>query len=515
MYTSSPIRCILSALLLASVPLVPTLGATATWNGAIGNWSDATQWSPAVVPNNNVPAGTTYDVTIPGGTVSLTIAPTVQNLTLSGGTLTGTNSLSVVNTFTALGDTTLDGSGALNAANLTLAPYSITANGTRSLTSSGSASWNAADAFPQFITFSPTNTYTNNGTFTLNPAEGSSWYGGAFINNGSLTKLGNTSVFLLPGLTNNGSISVNAGELTLNYGIHRGSFSTAAAGSLTFTGTNTFTAGSVVGGNVLFADDASFTGSTVTGNLTFNYTAAVNAGTKLNTTALNVMGGDVVLNTGGASSTAALTIDGATNAWTGRVDLTSDALIIRPTAATKATVAATLRNQVDFGKNRGTGGLYTGEGITSSTLAAAATAGTLSSAVVLADNADLKLTSYRGQTGLDANSLILTIAHLGDATLDGKVDAFDLNLLAAHWQQQAGAFWSGGDFNNDGKVDAFDLNVLASNWQFGATSSLPFSAALAALPVFGGAAPVPEPATLALVPGAAAALLLRRRRRPG
>lgn len=51
----------------------------------------------------------------------------------------------------------------------------------------------------------------------------------------------------------------------------------------------------------------------------------------------------------------------------------------------------------------------------------------------------------------------------GDATLDGKIDARDLNKVALHWQAQS-VGWCGGDFTADGFVNAQDLNGLASNW---------------------------------------------------
>jgi hypothetical protein len=111
----------------------------------------------------------------------------------------------------------------------------------------------------------------------------------------------------------------------------------------------------------------------------------------------------------------------------------------------------------------------------------------------------LGLTSYRGITGLDGNSTIIVMAHNGDASLDGKVDALDLNILAAHWQQQTGALWSAGDFTGDGKVDALDLNVLAANWQFG-------TAVLASVPV-------PEPASLLLFSAPLLYIATRRRHR--
>jgi RHS repeat-associated protein len=56
----------------------------------------------------------------------------------------------------------------------------------------------------------------------------------------------------------------------------------------------------------------------------------------------------------------------------------------------------------------------------------------------------------------------------GDATGDASVDAFDLNIMATHWQMTVTGTdaqkIAQGDFNLDGMVDAFDLNVVAANW---------------------------------------------------
>lgn len=53
---------------------------------------------------------------------------------------------------------------------------------------------------------------------------------------------------------------------------------------------------------------------------------------------------------------------------------------------------------------------------------------------------------------------------LGDANLDGVVDAEDLNQIAIHWQSPE-TDWSKGNFIPDSIVDAHDLNALAVNWQ--------------------------------------------------
>jgi len=182
-----------------------------------------------------------------------------------------------------------------------------------------------------------------------------------------------------------------------------------------------------------------------------------------------------------AAKITELSLPGSTNAWTGQLDLTNNALIVQSTSPlNKSGLVPNLKNQILSGKNNGA---WDGNGITSSLIPS-----TPNTSLALADNADLHLTSFRGKS-LNDNALIIVMAHNGDATLDSKVDALDLNILAAHWQQQSGALWSAGDFTGDGKVDALDLNVLAANWQF----SSALEALAAALPP---GMIVPEPTSL-------------------
>ena len=99
-----------------------------------------------------------------------------------------------------------------------------------------------------------------------------------------------------------------------------------------------------------------------------------------------------------------------------------------------------------------------------------------------------------------ADDVTLVTTYPGDANIDFKVDAADLNLLALNWQDNA-EDWFDADFNHDGLINAADLNLLALNWQSGVTSTpgaslvsldKAFAKALAAVNI-------PEPSSLAML----------------
>ena len=99
----------------------------------------------------------------------------------------------------------------------------------------------------------------------------------------------------------------------------------------------------------------------------------------------------------------------------------------------------------------------------------------------LVDNSDLALWLIK------ANALV------GDANLDGVVDATDFNAWNAN-KFTSGAGWTGGDFNADGVTDGSDFNIWNAN-------------------KFTSIVPVPEPSLLILLSAPVFGLIAIRRRR--
>jgi hypothetical protein len=117
--------------------------------------------------------------------------------------------------------------------------------------------------------------------------------------------------------------------------------------------------------------------------------------------------------------------------------------------------------------------------------------------VGLFDNAILNLQSF-GNQPVDPNSLLITVALLGDANLDNSVDAGDFDL----WFKNIGSntfATSNGDFDLSGVTDAADFDIWFRH------------VGLSGLAVVGQSSSVPEPASLLFC---LLALPTRARRRP-
>jgi len=263
---------------------------------------------------------------------------------------------------------------------------------------------------------------------------------------------------------------------------------------------------------ITLADDAVITVTPAANNLTLtgaltatgrNLTKA-GAGTltanNVRATGLAINGGTVAIAPSGANAgtsvVSSLTIAGATDAWTGRLNLNNNDAIVNSTAAGKTADLGRLNNQLKQGFNNGT---WNGQGITSATAAGNTAADT---GLTVVDNALLGYTNFSGQA-VTANSILLKYTYYGDIDQNGQVDADDLTVFASNFGRAAGATQIDGDIDFNGAVNADDLTVFANNFNKGVGNPL----------VAGGIQAVPEPGTLVLAVLGAALVFLRMRAR--
>ena len=124
------------------------------------------------------------------------------------------------------------------------------------------------------------------------------------------------------------------------------------------------------------------------------------------------------------------------------------------------TPISTIRGYILAGRNGGLGGLWKGAGINSSTAAASPSTYAVGYAEASAIGSPA---TFMGQS-IDNTTVVAQLAYLGDANLDGKVNAQDFDLLAANYGKSGGTAWTQGDFNYDGVTNVIDFNMLASNF---------------------------------------------------
>jgi hypothetical protein len=280
---------------------------------------------------------------------------------------------------------------------------------------------------------------------------------------------------------------------TLNNSAGR-AITTSGTGSVVISGAQTHGAGATFD-----VDDGTLTLNTNAGantarNVIFNVNSTTNFGSTQHLAALTVgAGATATVTAGGVKNvvTNSLTIAGGTTP-TGKVDMTDNAVFVDYPAA-GPNPEATIRAQIISGRG-GTGldKTWNGQGITSST-AAAATVNSMS--VGYAVNGTMPLGPWQALRGqdLDGSTVIMRFTRTGDANLDGVVNDQDVTIVGASFAPGfAKPRWDLGDFDYNGSVDNNDVTLLGVYYNPAATP-IPAPAAISEV------AAVPEPATLALV----------------
>jgi hypothetical protein len=281
---------------------------TANWLGGTGNWDDPSKWSTnPSFPNNN-----TFDATVSSGSVSLDGNFTINNFTLSGGTLGSISSETLnVNSFSldaASGSATINGFATIIAAGgVQISGSNIqvaTVSGSADIVNSGTGIWTAVNSY---ITGSGSAVFTNSSgalfDVQADSANGFFRSGGSPVvsNAGTFRKSAGSGTFDISWAFNNtGTLEADSGTISLSGG---------GASSYIFQATN---AGNVIllnGGTYTFNTGADIEGAGVTRLASGTLTLAAAAGTGHST--FDFAGG--TLNGTGSLSVNNVLLSGATN----------------------------------------------------------------------------------------------------------------------------------------------------------------------------------------------------------
>jgi hypothetical protein len=250
-------------------------------------------------------------------------------------------------------------------------------------------------------------------------------------------------------------------------------------------------AGKLTTANLAMAPDSTVSvdaGTLLTSSITGGGTLAIHAGALLQ-----------LQSTTAASKVSTLSLDGASNAWQGTLDMKNSSLIVQASDADRQSVLSNILNQIRTGRNN-SGARWTGQGIKSSTAAADASR-TSGLGAILNDNGSggVLYSTFFGQSA-DINSILIRYTLNGDIDLNGAIDADDYAAIDAGFAQKLSG-WRNGDLDYSGSINADDYFLI--DQAFASQSSLPAPLAL-------GMTSVPEPDLLLLL-ASLPALGLRRR----
>ncbi|MBS0191676.1 MAG: hypothetical protein U0573_11480 [Phycisphaerales bacterium] len=227
-----------------------SLATTYTWTGSAGdgNWATPGNWSPS-----GGPPGAADSAIINSGTVSANTPVSVANLTVNGGTLSGTADVTVTGTMTWNGGT-MSGSGKTTvAAGATFTGPNVAAQmnllRTVEIAGSGSITNGHFGMSGGTLSILAGGTLTVASTSNFGITFGQSTGVNQLLNAGTLTKSGNFTTTIGVAFSNTGTVDVQQGTLNVSSGgSNRGSMIAESNATLLFSNGFTYNPGSTVTG---------------------------------------------------------------------------------------------------------------------------------------------------------------------------------------------------------------------------------------------------------------------------
>ena len=295
------------------------------------------------------------------------------------------------------------------------------------------------------------------------------------------------------------SVTINSsGNYTISGSGHiagTASLTKSGNGTLTLATSNTYTGGTIVtAGRLIIEPTGSSSTALAEGPLSISGSGVVQLVDNV------TLGSQTPGNPASNVTLTSLSITG-----TGVLDINNNHILITYGSSDPI---ATIAGYIQSGYN---GGHWNGPGIISS--AAQSPTNGLLYGVGYADGADGIV------AGLSSGQIEVMYTLLGDANLDGLVNASDFTILAANFNQPVTS-WDQGDFNYDGLVNGTDFVDLAANFNQSASGADVSGGDVEALDAFAAAnglswptSSVPEPASAVMMVMVGLGILRRRRRR--